>query len=523
MTSRERVSKAPSVARAVAPPLPSSVSPSPGMVHFLRSTDPPSAVRRLSSRADVLRAPVGAFGATTAAVRQEAVVSILSNPISTRSRKSPPTEASLAPLPPSDSSKKAIDAAVRLLPLLPESCFVQMAGGQQAYDTTPLRERQDANFRTLCKAVGKWGDAGVRLCTLIERLHEYRKIKGYEGSAWPLNPCTLSNFAVWLQVNSKKDEATSVAPRCISSFVSAATNICLPVLVESPHLGAVPAHQSSGDGYTGHIPLDIIHELEYACHGSMGSSPGWLMDCQSAYTIWKGSCRVQDWTEVSVADPSLAPQADSVYRIAVTKNGEKNTLFAVGAEGVTGIDSWRSDFNKLVREFGPSPDLISTDYDSPDCRPAKGRSVDSKKLAARLFKVIKRCAKRRGYSLKDLKNLHVVPHSLHGSMAAYAEAMEWGLVPVHKLGRWKIPLFAAAAVPVRKHKGAGRAGPKTISAVYSTAAECQIQLSLRCRAISALRTIGSDFTTHGDLSCFIENKKLAGMGFRGPSGHGPTC
>ena len=56
-------------------------------------------------------------------------------------------------------------------------------------------------------------------------------------------------------------------------------------------------------------------------------------------------------------------------------------------------------------------------------------------------------------------------------------------------------------------------------AVYSTAASCQNQLGIRSRMISAIRVIGSNFTTHGDLSCFSSNPVLADAGFRGPRGH----
>ena len=104
-------------------------------------------------------------------------------------------------------------------------------------------------------------------------------------------------------------------------------------------------------------------------------------------------------------------------------------------------------------------------------------------------------------------------------MAAYGEAMEWDTVPVHKLGRWKIPASPAAAVPAARRRGAGSGGPRTMPAVYSTAASCQNQLEIRSRMISAIRVIGSDFTTHGDLSCFSSNPVLADAGFRGPRGH----
>ena len=121
--------------------------------------------------------------------------------------------------------------------------------------------------------------------------------------------------------------------------------------------------------------------------------------------------------------------------------------------------------------------------------------------------------------MQQLKDLHITPHALHGSLAAYAEAMEWDTVPIHRLGRWKLPASPATAAPVKKHKGAGRGGAKSIPAVYSTAASCQIQLGLRQRMVQAILAIGESFTTHGDLSCFIDNERLVEANFRGPHGH----
>ena len=137
-------------------------------------------------------------------------------------------------------------------------------------------------------------------------------------------------------------------------------------------------------------------------------------------------------------------------------------------------------------------------------------------MSTRLFYF---CARRLGYSEADLKALHVYAHALHGSFAAYSEAMEWHFVTMHRLGHWRIPASPSAVVPVRQHRGAGKAGAKSIPAVYSTAASCQVQLELRTCVFAALRAIGEDFTTHADLSCFISNERLRALGFRGPHGH----
>ena len=474
-----------------------SVHRSPGMQYLLRSYSSSSELQSCLSRADVLRAPPGSFGPCTESIRAAAVSSVLSYPISTRARTntaSAPFEA----LP--DARPTALASAQKLLPELPESCFVEMAGGPAAYALTPLRERQQANLRTLCKAVGKNGDTGERLYSYILKLKEYRRVRQIGGDMWPIYPCILSNFAVWLQLNSPKEGATSVAPRCISTFVSAASSIKLPVVVDSPHLGSVPAHQASGDGWTGFLPLDIVREMFLVAAGSF--SPGLLFDVRCACTIWHGSCRVQDWTQVAVAAKTFAPTARAVYKIKVTKNGERNTLFALGGDGVTGPIHWRADFDGQLVSFGPCPALSTSGYLDSTCDIVRGANVDAKSFAHRMARVIEFCAVRCGYTVQDLKDLHITPHSLHGSMAAYGEALEWDTVPVHKLGRWKIPISPAAAVPAARRRGAGSGGPRTMPAVYSTAASCQNQLEIRSRMISAIRVIGSDFTTHGDLSCF---------------------
>jgi hypothetical protein len=487
------------------------------MADFVQSLRSPMRLNGYSSRARVLTAPPLLFGPDTESIRASAVVSVLSIPIAQRTQlqsASVPSAGADAPLGVRQSAK---DAAVSLLPLLPESCFIAMAGGKEAYEATPITERQQANFRTLCKAVGRSGDTGTKLQGYIEKLLEYRRIRGVTGPMWPLYPCILSNFAVWLQLHSPKENATSVAPRCISAFVSASKNICLPVFIDSPHLGAVPAHQASGDGWTGFMPLDIVSAIERLTGPS--SSQGLRFDACAAYTIWEGSCRTADWVQVSPADKSLAPSAAAVYRIAITKNGERNTLFAVGYETISGSNLWRSWFDEQLVEFGSSPALTTGDYFDATCRPIQSSKLESKAFADRLFKLILLCAKSCGYTAAQLKLLHVHVHALHGSFAAYAEAMEWDTVPVHRLGRWKLPSSQASIVPVRQRRGAGRGGAKSIPAVYSTAAACQIQLLLRCRMIAAIRELRGAYSTHGDLSCFINNRNLVEQGFRGPHGH----
>lgn len=501
--------------------LPSSpvARPSPGMQHFTRQVAAVADVSHLCSRAAVLRMPNEALGPSTEDVRRAAVASVLAAPMTLRDAQHRPEPAVAEGLTSPSATPQALAAAQKLLPLLPEECFIEMAGGAAAYRATPLAERQQANLRTLCAAVGRRGDAGFRLASLISKLHDYRRLREIPGDCWPLYPCIISNFAVWLQVNSPKHDATSVAPRCVQTFVSAARSVKLPVIVDSPHLGAVPAHQTSGDGWTGHLPLDIARELERWTCSASPPSPAMAFDFKAAYEIWAGSCRVQDWAEVSPASTTYAPLADAVYKISITKNGERNTLFAVPSEGIAQRIPWRNDFAALIRKYGPCPATSSPDLASPGCVLLLNTKLDSKDYAKRVYYVILFCARRLGYSKADLQALHIYAHALHGSLAAYSEAMEWHFIPMHKLGRWRIPASRSAVVPVRQHRGAGKAGAKSIPAVYSTAASCQVQLDLRARMFAALRAIGEDFSTHADLSCFISNERLIALGFRGPHGH----
>ena len=421
---------------------------SPGMVQ-LAEEFPTTDFSHLASRASVLSAPVGTLGPNTEAVRHAAVDSVLARPFSAPVQ--PSLEASHTPAtahePLVDATPKAVASAKRLIKNLPLSCFVEMAGGQAAYDRTPPSERQLANLRTVCKAVGRNGDTGDRLSSYIEKLKAYRRIRDIQGELWPLYPCVLANFAVWLQITSPKDDATSVAPRCISAFVSASASLKLPVFIDSPHLGAVPAHQVSGDGWTGHLPLDIAHELEDLTNRSQPFSQALDFDAKCAYTIWAGSCRVQDWVETMPTSKTMAPGSDAVYKIKVTKNGERGTLFALGADGINSRISWRESFACSLQEYGPAPAASKSDTADPACTLLRGTKLDAKAFAKRIFKVILFCAKRRGYTASQLKELHVSAHSLHGSFAAYAEALEWDTVPQHKLGRWKLPASVTLVRP----------------------------------------------------------------------------
>ena len=485
------------------------------MQQFLSSVPQSDSLIHFRSRGDVLYAPAGSLGSPTERLRSLAIASVISNPISLHSRLGD-CSAELEASPPPGASPAQVAAARRLLQFMPESSFIEMAGGPAAYAATPVAERQLSNFRTVCHFVGRKGDTGIRLASLIVKLIDYRADRGIGGDLWPLYPCILANFALHLQLQSPKEGATSVAPRCVSAFVSAAKHIKLPVFVDSPHLGAVPAHQASGDGFTGFMPLDIMRYVEYIAAHEHSFSPGLHFDACCAYTIWEGSCRIQDWVKTRPGLQTMAPLAHSVYRIEITKNGERNTLFAVGSEGICFPASWRHSFNDKLRAFGSCPRLASSDYTSSGCTPVAGSSLDAKEFSRRMGNLISYCASRCGYTRQNLKDLHIVPHSLHGSFAAYAEAMEWGSVPTHRLGRWRLPADPSAVASARARRGAGSAGPKTIAAVYSTAASCQIQLELRCRVMSAIRAIGSNFSTHGDLSCFISSVPLE---FRGPDGH----
>ena len=488
------------------------------MRQYLSSITDTTAVRDLTSRRLVITAPAGSLGRDEAELRSSAISSAISNPIKFQDL------AAAKPLFPmydtgSSLSSKTIASAQRLLALLPEVAFIGMAGGAAAYAATPVHERQVANFRTVCKAVGKDGAAGDKLASLIEKLQTFRRLRGVKGDLWPLYPCILSNFAVWLQLQSPKAGATSVAPRCISIFKSAASSLCLPVLIDSPHLGSVPAHQASGDGWTGFIPLDIMREVATLCSAPRHASRGLVFDARCAYTIWEGSCRVQDWSMVTPHTKSLAPGADAVYKISITKNGERNTLFAVGKANIMDLTPWRMDFDEDLRLYGTTPALSCDDYDSDACVPLEKTALDAKSFSPRMMRLISFCAKKLGYTQGHLRDLHITPHSLHGSMSAYAEALDWDMVPIHRLGRWRLPASPSAAVLVRTRRGAGRGGAKSIPAVYSTAASCQKQLSLRQGMIEVIRTIGANFTTHGDLSCFISNADLDSKGLRGPQGH----
>jgi hypothetical protein len=217
----------------------------------------------------------------------------------------------------------------------------------------------------------------------------------------------------------------------------------------------------------------------------------------------------------------MVPGASVVYKIKITKNGEQNTLFGLSDRGMEGRITYDADFAAEVAMHGPCPNFSHSSILHPSCKIVKGAQRASKAWAAIIWSAVLFCAKQLNNTPKQLSDLHVSCHSLHGSFAAYAEALEWHTVPHHQLGRWAIPsaqpiVIGAAA---QSGRGAGSMGPKTIAARYSTAASAQIQYYLRDRMMEALQLISARLPTHGDLSPFIRDAELIRLGFRGPEGH----
>ena len=512
---------------------PSTSSPSPQL--SLHDSSPGFKLLRtqLSHVADIshLRTRSDIFGSQPSvfpeAVYTAAAESILSIPLQMAQPAASPSMTLSADIPPPQSGEHASAAKIRtivteLAALMPRSAFVSMAGGQHAYDSQPASERQAANLRTLTKFVGANGATGARLVALLNKLVQYRALRGAAGDLWPVYPCILSNFAIYLQLNSPKKEATSVAQRAISLFRTAAEKLHLPVLTDSPHLHSIPIHQSSGDGWTGHLPPDIGNHLERLARGGSGISPALVFDTRCACCIWHGSCRVQDWCRVFPASKAMAPSADIVFRISTTKNGEKGTLFALPSFGVSGPIEWHAEFEKQLFVLGPCPSLLRSSYTDVLNKPVPGKPLDAKAFGARMYAVILFCALALGYTEAELRELHVTAHSLHGAFAAYAEALQWHTIPQHKLGRWKLPPAAVVCSSGPRARGAGAAGPKTIAAVYSTAASCQLQLQLRTRMISALATVHDSMPSRGDLSALMHDASLRAHGYIGVDGHLPV-
>ena len=61
--------------------------------------------------------------------------------------------------------------------------------------------------------------------------------------------------------------------------------------------------------------------------------------------------------------------------------------------------------------------------------------------------------------------------------------------------------------------------PSGTPAAASNGVPNSAPIALPSVPIHFIRVIGSDFTTHGDLSCISSNPVLVDAGFRGPRGH----
>ena len=138
-----------------------------------------------------------------------------------------------------------------------------------------------------------------------------------------------------------------------------------------------------------------------------------------------------------------------------------------------------------MRKFGSVPTFTSP-ISNKDSRLVSGTQRDpSSYMATRIMQVIVSAGHACGYTPSELKAMHVYPHSLHGSFAAYSEAMEWDVPRQFALGRWKLPPTLSGQAPLKRTRG-GSFKPKTIVATYSTAAACQKQLEIRTEMIAAL-------------------------------------
>jgi hypothetical protein len=220
-----------------------------------------------------------------------------------------------------------------------------------------------------------------------------------------------------------------------------------------------------------------------------------------------GSTRSQCFARTTHVSSPLIPNCDAIYKISQTKNGEQGALFALPSFNILGPVTWRGKFHDMLAEFGTAPGYSHSSFQNSGCKPVKvtreSTQDDSKAIQTSVAKFLTDVGAACGYTPAQLKELHITPHSLHGSMIAYASAAthEFDVPSTCRLGRHAIPSGAPAGM--KRKRGAGSVAPKSISAVYSTAAECQIQLDLRSRMLEMLMATGASKLHGADLSLLI--------------------
>ena len=458
----------------------------------------------LGSRTKVASLQSEHFGERTASLRSAALNSLLAD---TRASVRPIQAVRPAPrLEVDDTTRKCKEASL-LIPLLPHECFVSMAGGQALFDATPEDELKQAAKRTVLEFAGKRGDNAHNLRIFLEELADYMIARGYDGIKFPVGPVTLANFAIHKQECSQRHGATSVAPKVISTFRTARAKLHLPIEVDSPHLSAIPRHQTGGEGYTGHFPLLLTVSIIRAA--SSAKFTPFRYFCRILTAMLVGGCRSQDWIEVELDTKTLTrlPHAAIVFVIAITKSGEKNTRFALPPFLPFGNNFW-PDFAREFSLYGRAP-AISGNVASARCT-FTGTALPN---AAALASIIESLLNHFIPSKPSRVDMHLVPHSAHGSFTAYSEAMGWHFTPQHELGRHAPPLNA----PVR----AASRRPVTITARYSTFAACERQLFIRERMLRAISSVEAPPDYSPSLACFSACPIFARSSFYGLSGCAP--
>lgn len=285
------------------------------------------------------------------------------------------------------------------------------------YEATPLAERQLANFRTVCKAVGRKAPTVYISRHLYERLPRICSgvVRIWQYGHSPLVCCPILQSIVSLA-------QLKNIPRRGLSLQRLLYEICSQT--EAAYNGIPTLYRGSISSVIWrriHWPSPIGHLKGLQNYCFDGPSLSACFVAQVAVTLLYGSARVQYWAEALVTNTTMAPAADAVLLIKFTKKGENNTRFALPKCGIWRDPSWRAHFHRNIARFGPIPGFsepvlqAGSDLKANLCRdPVKAMQ---RAIPTVLLAIGRLC----GYTKENLKALHAAPHYLHGSFAAYSK------------------------------------------------------------------------------------------------------
>lgn len=357
---------------------------------------------------------------------------------------------------------------MRLRDALPDDCFINMCGGQEAYNNTPPDEAARAIMRKALMAAGTKGQSFARDFSTLQRYHQYRSIKGITTPPWPCPPAVAANCAEHYMLSSAayaEGGARSIGPGIMASFEHMRRHLGLPITLDAPVADSIPRAPSSSGNKAGNVPLWLCDSIEGNCDGDEWNP--FVFYNRMAWLCIITSLRNQElWRMIPYRKYNI-PRASVVVEVPVVKNGDQHVVIALSSAGFSRDIEWLPSMMRVIEHFGFS----SPAFEGNDLRSSK-RLLPQRVSDETLGNYILRIYALNGLSEDERKDNHITKHSGHGLFDNIGTVLQWSEVARADLGRWK-----------------QQGGQGCMHHRYATKASAINQMYIRATVLNALRDI----------------------------------